>query len=247
MRTIDISTTQNVTIEYELAGLRERFFGLLIDSIIMLFLWIALRIVTAFLFAFDSRFVEIVVGLFPIWFLLIYNMACETLLNGQTLGKRAQHIKVVRIDGKPIGFSDILLRAILMIADYFFSFGILGAILISTSDKRQRLGDMAAGTTVIKMGTDRRFKLYDILNINTLENYTPQYPQVKQLSEDDMLFIKNVIIRFQKYRNTSHTEAVQELYLHLKKILDIELDLTYTHDQIEFFRTLIKDYIVLTR
>lgn len=174
-------------------------------------------------------------------------MACEAFLNGQTIGKRAQNTKVVRIDGKPIALSDLLLRAVLLIGDYFFSFGILGALLISTTDKRQRLGDMAAGTTVIKMGTDRRFRLSDILNINTLENYTPQYPQVKQLSEDDMLFIKNIIIRFQKYPNGSHAEAIDELYVHLKKVLDIKLNLTYTNEKIEFFRTLIKDYIVLTR
>lgn len=247
MHTIEISTTQNVTIEYELAGLRERFFGLLIDSIIMVFLWIALRIVTAFVFQMESRFIEMVVSLFPIWFLLLYSMACEAVLNGQTIGKRAQNTKVVRIDGKQIALSDLLLRAVLLIADYFFSLGILGALLISTTDKRQRLGDMAAGTTVIKMGTDRRFRLNDILNINTLENYTPQYPQVKQLSEEDMLFIKNIIIRFQKYQNGSHAEAIDELFAHLKKVLDIKMNLTYTNEKIEFFRTLIKDYIVLTR
>ncbi len=247
MTTIEISTTQNVTIEYELAGLRERFFGLLIDSIIMVFLWIALRIVTAFLFQLDSRFIEIIVGLFPVWFLLLYSMACEAILNGQTIGKRAQNTKVVRIDGKPVSLSDLLLRAVLLLPDYFFSFGILGALLISSTDKKQRLGDMAAGTTVIKMGTDRRFRLNDILNINTLENYTPQYPQVKQLCEEDMLFIKNVITRFQKYQNGSHAEAIDELYAHLKKILDIKLNLTYTNEKIDFFRTLIKDYIVLTR
>jgi hypothetical protein len=195
----------------------------------------------------ESRFIEIVVGLFPIWFLMLYSMACEAVLNGQTIGKRAQHTKVVRVDGKPISLSDLLLRAVLLIADYFFSLGILGALLISTTDKRQRLGDMAAGTTVIKMGTDRRFRLSDILNINTLENYTPQYPQVKQLSEDDMLFIKNIIIRFQKYPNSSHADAIDALYSHLKQILDIPLNLVYVNEKIEFFKTLIKDYIVLTR
>ncbi len=247
MPTIDLSTTQNVTIEYELAGLRERFFGMLIDTIIMVFLWIALRIVTFSAIFGGSRFVEIVMGLFPIWFLMLYSMTCEAFLNGQTIGKRSQKTKVVRIDGKPISLSDLLLRAVLLLPDYFFSFGVLGALLISTTDKRQRLGDMAAGTTVIKTGNDKRFSLHDIMNINTLDNYTPQYPQVRQLSEEDMLLIKNVIMRFQKYHNGSHADVIHTLYEHLKKVLEIPLNLKYTNDKIEFFKTLIKDYIVLTR
>jgi uncharacterized RDD family membrane protein YckC len=250
MQTIEISTTQNVTIEYELAGLRERFFGMLIDAIIMIFIYIALAIIlsmTTFSEGSENRFIQTVIGFFPIWFTPLYAITCEVFLNGQTIGKRTQHTKVVRIDGKPISLSDLLLRGVLLLSDFLFSGGVLGALLISTTDKKQRLGDMAAGTTVIKIGTDRRFRLLDILNINTLDNYTPQYPQVKQLSEDDMLFIKNVILRYQKYRNGSHEEAIDALYNQLKKALDIKSNLTYTNDKIDFFKGLIKDYIVLTR
>lgn len=249
MRTIEISTTQNVTIEYELAGLRERFFALLIDTIIMIFILLALRILTAFVFSGfgESRFLEIVLALFPIWFLILYSILCEAFLNGQTLGKRTQKIKVVRVDGKPVSLSDLLLRAILLIADYFFTAGIMGALLISSTDKRQRLGDMAAGTTVIKIGTDRRFSLHDILNIDTLDNYTPQYEQVRQLSEEDMLLIKNVIMRYQKHPNNSHEIVVEELYTHLLKVLDLKLNIHRITDKISFFKTLIKDFIVLTR
>jgi uncharacterized RDD family membrane protein YckC len=248
MQTIEITTTQNVTIEYELAGLRERFFGMLIDALIMIFLWIALLTIAGmFAFSTGSGFLMQMISTFPFWFTVFYGLICETLLNGQTFGKRTQMTKVVRIDGKPVSLSDLLLRSVLLLADFMFSFGVIGALFISTNSLRQRLGDMAAGTTVIKIGTDRRFKLNDILNINTLENYTPQYSQVRQLSEEDMLFIKNIIIRYQKYRNGSHTEAVEALYEQLTKTLDIEPREQYLSGKIEFFKTLIKDYIVLTR
>jgi uncharacterized RDD family membrane protein YckC len=247
MHTIEITTSQNVTIEYELAGLRERFFALLIDTIIICFLWFALAMFFgAFGFA-DSSFIMQAVAVFPFWFLILYYLMCETLLNGQTLGKRTQRTKVVRIDGKPISLSDLLLRAVLQLGDYAFSGGVLGALLISTTDKHQRLGDMAAGTTVIKIGTDRRFRLYDILSINTLENYTPQYVEVKQLSEEDMLLVKSVILRYQEFRNSSHEEVIETLYEHLKKVLDLRINLPHTNQRIDFFKTLIKDYIVLTR
>ncbi len=247
MQTIDITTTQNVTIEYELAGLRERFFGLLIDTLIMGFLFMALFLFVISSTLSNSRFIMQMVSTFPIWFTIIYSLMCEAFLDGQTMGKRTQRTKVVRVDGKPLSLSDLLLRAVLLLGDYIFSGGVLGALLISTTDKKQRLGDMAAGTTVIKIGTDRRFRLSDILNINTLENYTPQYLEVKKLSEEDMLFIKSTLVRYQEYPNVAHAEAIDALFQHICELLELQVNLPYTNMRIEFLKGLIKDYIVLTR
>lgn len=247
MQHIEITTTQNVTIEYELASLRERFFALLIDQIIMVFLWVGLFFVFIGAMGFNSRFMQQMVFSFPLWFTVLYSLSCEAFLDGQTIGKRTQKISVVRIDGNRVSLSDLLLRALLLVMDYLFTLGALGALLISTTDSRQRLGDMAAGTTVIKIGSSRRFDLSDILNIQTLENYTPQYPQVRQLSEEDMLFIKSIILRYHQYRNASHEESVKTLYQHLKAVLAITIELKSPSTMVDFFKVLIKDYIVLTR
>lgn len=250
MQTIEITTTQNVTIEYELAGLRERFLALLIDILIEFFIWMALIFLTiSARGGLDSGFWTAFVFGFPFWFTIIYFFMCEAFLDGQTVGKRSQNIKVVRIDGKPVSLSDLLLRSVLLLMDFLLTFGALGALLILTTERRQRLGDMAAGTTSIKLGTVAgRFRLADILNINTLENYTPQYPEVKKLSEDDMLFVKHVIQRFQKYPNVAQEEAVRALFIHLQKVLELSnLPLQRPQAMVEFFKTLIKDYIVLTR
>jgi uncharacterized RDD family membrane protein YckC len=247
MQNIEITTTQNVTIEYELAGLRERFFALLIDQLIMVMLWIGIAVIFLMTFSVESHFVQQIIAGFPLWFTILYTLSCESFLDGQTLGKRTQKIKVVRVDGKHISLSDLLLRSLLLLVDYLATFGGLGALLISTTERQQRLGDMAAGTTVVKVGTQRRFDLNDILNIHTLENYTPQYPQVRQLSEEDMLFIKSVILRYQQYRNLSHEESVISLFDHLKTVLDIPMSPKSPSAMIDFFKILIKDYIVLTR
>ncbi|MGZ4920956.1 MAG: RDD family protein [Halobacteriota archaeon] len=71
---------------------------------------------------------------------------------GQTVGKMAVKIKVVREDGSKIGYVDAAVRTILALIDlipYFIPY-LLGAILIWTSDKKQRLGDRAAHTVVVK-------------------------------------------------------------------------------------------------
>jgi len=70
---------------------------------------------------------------------------------GQTVGKKAVHIKVVKEDGTKIGYVDALVRTVLLVIDaipYFIPY-LLGAILIWTSDKKQRLGDRVARTIVV--------------------------------------------------------------------------------------------------
>jgi len=231
MQTIDITTTQNVTIEYELATL---YFILFITIISI---WPDLFTGSSMLLTFFSQ-------LFPIACFISYQLFSEILTNGQSWGKKVMGLKVVRLDGKEPGLSDYLLRAVFHIVDSLFTFGVLGALLISSSNKSQRLGDMTANTTVIRVKFNLRFQLADILKINSLEDYEPTYPEVRKLSEKDMLLIKNIIAREKKYRNVAHTQVINELVTKLMDILDL---VERPKNKIEFLKTLIRDYIVLTR
>jgi hypothetical protein len=122
--------------------------------------------------------------------------------------------------------------------------GILGSILIASTTKKQRLGDMTANTTVIKLKPNLRFGLEDILRINTLDNYEPQYPAVRQYSEQDMLFIKNVLSRFRKHPNAAHRQIINDLVTKIQQQLGLQ---ELPADKLEFLKILIRDYIVLTR
>ena len=103
---------------------------------------------------------------------------------------------------------------------------------------------MTANTTVIKLRTAHRFRLADILNISTIEKHKPQYPQVKYWPETDMLLIKEVLNRGRIYRNKAHQEAIDLLVERLSKELDVKVP---PHQKLTFLKTLIRDYIVLTR
>jgi hypothetical protein len=118
-------------------------------------------------------------------------------------------------------------------------------MLVASTDKRQRLGDMAAGTTVINLQSARRYSLDDVLNIDSQESYTPIYLQVRRLSEEDMLTIQQVLKRSVLFRNAAQDEMLSETAAHICKILDIPT-VPY-QDRGDFLRRLIKDYIVLTR
>ena len=246
MPNIDIRTTQNVTIEYELAPLRERFFAFFIDLMIYLaasyaFWLMVLLVVGDAITGWGGRFIILVV-LFA--GLVTYHLLSDVLGNGRSLGKRAINLKVVRLDGLEPGVGEYLLRSIFLLVDFNFTLGVLAAILIGSTYKNQRLGDMAANTTVIRVKSQLAFRLHDILKINTLENYEPKYPAVRQMNEADMLLIKNLLGRYQSWQNTAHAEAIREATANICKELDIEAP---KGNQIEFLKTLIRDYIVLTR
>ena len=245
-QSIEITTTQNVTIEYELASLRERVLAWILDAFVVGFAYVLLfqlaRLIFGSLWDYGwSMFWGVMIFLFY----FLYNIFMEILNSGQSLGKMALNIRVVRLDGKDPEWSDVVLRSILQLVDALFCLGIIGILLIKTTPKCQRLGDMAANSTVIKIHQDSwRFRLEDILNISTLQNYQPSFPQVRNLSESDMIFIKNVLSRHQRYSNQAHDEVIEDLVTHLMPLLKIR---ERPNSRVEFLKTLLKDYIVLTR
>lgn len=247
MQTIDLQTTQNVTIEYELATLGERMLAIIVDLVIVGISYSLLAAIIAA--AFDTDWFDFQANIFgfviPLACFLIYNFLYELLSHGQSLGKKALSIQVVRLDGDEPAPGDYLLRSVFYFIDLLATAGILGALLISSSPKRQRLGDMTAGTGVIKMRSISRFGLGDILRISSLEDYEPVYPAVRQFSEEDMLLIKNTIGRYQRYPNAANRKLLHELAVQLSQQLEAPPEVS--RNATEFLKTLIRDYIVLTR
>lgn len=243
MATIDINTTQNVSIEYELAGLRDRFLAMFIDWMIMGVLVSVVTTVVLTILPSGDGFEDL--GLYIVVpFLMFYTLVSEILMDGQTLGKKALGIKVIKQSGTSPSIIDFFLRWVLRPIDIYFSAGVLGGILISSTPSKQRLGGLASNTAIIKTKFNLRFTLNDILKINSLENYEPIYPEVRQLSEKDMLLVKSVISRTQRYKNDAHYEALNLLVKRIREELDIQ---ERPKNKIKFLKTLLRDYIVLTR
>jgi len=249
MRSIEIRTSQNVVIDYELAGLKDRFLAMFIDLIIIevivsILLYILLTSISEETLIDEGGNLMRILGFVNIIFFLGYHLICEILMEGQSVGKKSVGLKVVRLDGQEANLSDYLARAVFLIVDFILSLGVLGAILIGSSAKGQRLGDMTAHTTVIKIKQDLSFRLDDILKINTLESYTPKYTEVKSLSEKDMLLVKQALNRYRKHPNDAHRKVINALFHKMCDLLGIAGD---QKDKVGFLKTLLRDYIVLTR
>ncbi|MDZ4822396.1 MAG: RDD family protein [Flavobacteriales bacterium] len=246
LKAIDIRTTQNVTISYELAYLRERILAFLLD-----FIFIAVGIlVLMFIFNLVSFFDDWDSGWKYFQYLIIlpirsfYTLFFESVCHGQTPGKMILRIKVVKLDGKQPQFFDYLMRWTFRLIDVWMSFGILGSLLIVSTDHGQRLGDIVSNCTVVRVQSRLVIGLNDIMKIDTRSNYTPVYQGIRHFREEDILIIKQTIERYNQFRNESHRSAVLELCTVMKEKLNIE---NLPQNKIEFLKTLIKDYIVLTR
>jgi uncharacterized RDD family membrane protein YckC len=244
LRSIEINTAQNVTIEYELAPLYMRLLAFLLDLVIIgvslvLFYFLGLLITGGMkdLLSYYSYLV-----LFPIF--LFYAPVSEALMNGQSIGKLAMGIRTVKLSGKQATLSDYVMRWLFRLVDIYLCFGSLAAILISSTDKNQRIGDIVANTVVVKLRPSRALRLRDLLSIHSVNNYKPRYPEVRSLSEEDMLLVKSVLERNRKYANQAHRDAQDELVIKLMELLQIT---KLKQEKADFLRTLLNDYIVLTR
>ncbi|HEY8401344.1 MAG TPA: RDD family protein [Cytophagaceae bacterium] len=235
MEKINIETAQNVTIDYNIASLGERILANIIDYLIIAVYYI-FTIILFFQSAnkmFDSMWVFMLASLPP----MVYQLLCEVFMNGQSFGMKAMNTKVIRLDGREASLGNYLLRWVLRPVDIFFTNGAVAIITILINGKGQRLGDIAAGTTVVKFRKD--VNLSDTIFTKTNEDYQVTYPDVVQLTDKDMAVIKEVL---SIYRKTGRVGPVKKLTIKLKQILKIEHEV----DAIKFLQTLLKDYNHLT-
>ena len=148
MDNFQIETAQNVTIKQQVAPLSTRIGAFLIDLLIITGYYILiLLIMNALGFSLnESLYVYYALLSLPVFF---YSLLFETLMNGQTPGKYLSKIRVTKIDGSKPTFGSYLIRWVLRLIDISLASGSVALLTILLNGKGQRLGDLAAGTTVI--------------------------------------------------------------------------------------------------
>ncbi|MEZ4883612.1 MAG: RDD family protein [Chitinophagales bacterium] len=230
MERISIDTTQNVAIEYEAAGLGDRFIAGLIDYLILGMYLLGMLYFIDIISSALPQWAIILIFIFPVW---LYHLLCELFMNGQSIGKRQMNIKVININGLPVSFGSYFIRWLFRLIDVFMTFGGLAVLTIVMNGKGQRLGDMAAGTAVVSLKS--RKKLSDTLFEFTDENYQVTFKQVQNLTDKDVSLIKEIM---NDAKQTSNNQVILALVAKLKKLLDIESSLPARI----FLETILKDY-----
>jgi uncharacterized RDD family membrane protein YckC len=170
-RNVSVRTPESIAFYYELAGLGSRFLAVALDfiiqslgalAILLLALWAApgAQSLAASLHIKSATFQAVVISIAVIMLFLLYSgyfIAFETLWNGQTPGKRLIGIRVVRDGGYPVAFMDSAIRNLIRVIESVFAY-IPSIVSCLASSQNKRLGDLAAGTIVVR---DRAFEVVD--------------------------------------------------------------------------------------
>jgi uncharacterized RDD family membrane protein YckC len=153
--TLTITTPEGIVLHQEIAGAGSRFVAALLDGILLCLLWTMLLLVTMVLAQADPTGLgSFATGLALGGALLIalgYQFLCLHFMNGQTPGKRALGLRVKAADGHPASTFQLFMRSLIWIVDVLVFLPVsLGLYLIVLTPRRQRLGDLAAGTLVLR-------------------------------------------------------------------------------------------------
>lgn len=171
------------------ATVLQRFFAFLIDSIVMFLCYLLFVMIVGYLAAYGNASASIAMILIFSILVMMYPLLMEVFNHGQTLGKKLMGIKVVSLDGSTPAISSYILRWALLLVDITAFIGLTSIVFTRNS---QRLGDLAAGTTVVRL--ERQQQKNNLFNFSFAEsNYNPTYPQATNLSMPQFRVIANIL------------------------------------------------------
>ncbi|NHA06061.1 RDD family protein [Mucilaginibacter sp. HC2] len=240
MQTIRITTTQNIDIDYEVAGLGERIVAYIIDMAMFFVILIGTLIAISAAGGFEKggnggyAGLGIMLIIYAVLF-VFYDLICEVAMNGQSVGKKVMKIKVISLDGTRPRLGQYLLRWLFRIVDFTLTSDLCALICIAVSDKSQRVGDMVAGTTLIR--TVPRTKMQNIAFKPEADTYQPVFPQAASLSEQDVELINEVI---NNYIKSGNSMLVYSMAQRIKDLLNVMPPAEMNN--MLFLQTIIKDY-----
>jgi len=152
---ITIATPEGVDLELTLAGVGSRFVSALVDLAIQIVLLVGVSGIAVAVDAFGSGFgyaFALIAGFFVF---AAYDVLFEVFASGRTPGKRLNALRVVRIDGSPVTFFTSAIRNVLRLVDILPGMYLVGIAAILVTRQNQRVGDVAAGTLVVRERTEQ--------------------------------------------------------------------------------------------
>jgi len=248
MQTVKIRTSQNIEIDYEVAGLGERILARIVDIGVFTGLFYVVYIIIIFFYITQFQKLQsgggvpvmlIVIGIVYGVILIFYDLVAEIFFNGQSIGKYAIKIKVVNIDGARPTIGQFFIRWVFRLLDFGITFGLGALISVAVSEKKQRIGDIIAGTTLIK--TKPRTTLNELFLNSTDDSYEPVFPEVSILSDDEITLIHEVITNF---KSTGNSSVVYNMAMRVREHLAVTIPRQM--NDFDFLQTVIKDYSYVT-
>lgn len=238
MATSDIITGQFVRLEQTPASIGDRIIARIIDgtaigvyTIAMIFLFIYMP---PYSIGFNSWGIAAyyIIALLPVF---AYTFLCEWLFKGQTLGKYIMKTRVVMADGSRPTVGALLIRWLLEAVDIYFSF--VGIIPIIITRRHQRLGDLAAGTMVVREPDAKEMHIPLTEFAYARADYVPTYPNAGKLSLAQADVIADILEQADKSHQIDRNK-ITKLSAKVEKVLSLPPQ----EKPLSFLRTVLNDY-----
>ncbi|MCI6160028.1 MAG: RDD family protein [Bacteroidales bacterium] len=190
----NIITGQYVQISQTPASVGDRIVAQAIDWLAQgIYLYSLLYLFTNYVEGtYESQLSSIIVYVVILLPALLYSLLCEIFNHGQSIGKKLMKTRVVKTDGSTPGIGTCLLRWILFIADGP-ALSFIGILVMLINRNNQRLGDIAAGTMVIKLNSYSRIQVSLDEFAHLSRSYRPVYPQASDLSLEQVNLISKTL------------------------------------------------------
>lgn len=200
-----IETPENISFDYQVAGIGSRFLAVMVDTLIQgtlyLFLVVIYILVDAILAAANKGNplslpqwipgIVLFITLFVIQF--GYFIIFEITLGGKTPGKELAGLRVIKENGQPLDALDSIIRNLVRLIDFLpFGYGV-GVIVMFFNARAKRLGDFAAGTLVVRV--DKPVKLGDLTNHSPASGSAIEPAAIAHLKESDIELIESFLQR----------------------------------------------------
>lgn len=264
MAVIKVPTSFNIDLEFQVPEFYKRFLSLLIDVLIEYFyLRLANKLIESSASGLDGMdaYGLILAILLP---LFLYHPIMEITMNGQSIGKMILGIRVVNEQGGRPSISQFLIRWMLRISDVWiaiviiiiitisqyagsiettfaivaaFAFLVTDIVLVVTSAKSQRIGDILARTILINVRT--KGNIEETVFQEVADNYVPSFPQIMYLGDRDINAIRSILATARKKGDEDIAIKAAEK---IKNHLGIESSLS----AFDFLEVVMKDYNFLS-
>lgn len=203
---LSVETPEQIDINYQKAGIGSRFYAALLDTSLLVFImlvgtYVRIRFVTE-LGDILGNWLGAVGGIVIFALFWGYYMVFEITTNGQSPGKLALGLRVIKEGGYPISFADSAIRNLVRVVDFLPFFYGAGLFVMLINKNWQRLGDLAAGTLVVKTSRKSR-KLTGVnseistpsVNISPQEFLYTDWIKPELVTESELSMIREYLSR----------------------------------------------------
>ena len=231
---LEVETPDHVVLRYDLAAAGNRGFAAIVDFAIASLVFVgALFAVGLGTTVLGGQIFTPLFGAFVLLTFLIawsYFVLLEWLWQGQTVGKRMFGLRVIRDDGAPAGFMAVLIRNLLRVVDFLPALYGLGLVMVIASSRSQRLGDLAAGTYVVRAPRPS----LDYFSLRTLSPLGEGASvELRALPGEAQRLVREFVAREARLRPAERAKVAHQI---AERVRPYARDLASTPDDVEFLR-----------